>query len=279
MPSPLPVELIEAIVDEVGLSGDVPTLKACALTSWAFTAPAQRHLFRRVDFERRSPRKHYQRFYKTLKAQPRLGTYVRDIHLVDDSDDEGRSLFLTCGTQSWILGSKGQISQLLELLTNLERFALSFGPDMTDWKSIPEKTRAALESVFRLPRLQAIRLEFVHNFPPDVLYSISKVPEVFLSCVEVAPTPLAPPRNEVGSRLRSLFLRGTPGATIDVIVQSLKQCEPTLESFSITPTYENGFCQSANEVIRCTGASLRKFQWIPSVHFGTSTPPVCENRH
>jgi len=273
MPSPLPLELIEAIVDEVGLSGDVPTLMACALVSWAFTALAQRHLFRKVDFERRSPRKHYQRFYKLLKAQPRLGSYVRDIHLVDDSDDEGRSLFMTCGTQSWILGSKAHISQLLELLTNVERFALTFGPDMTDWKSIPEKTRTTLESVFRLPTLQAIRLEFVHNLPPDVLFAIARVPEVFLSCVEVAPIPFSPPRNLVGSRLRSLFLRGTPGPTIDVIVQSLKQCEATLESFSITPTYENGFCQSANEVVRRTGPSLRKFQWIPSVHFGTSAFP------
>jgi hypothetical protein len=96
----IPTELIEAIIDQVALltptskepgliTSSTSTLSACALTSRAFVFPSQKHLFQTIDLDARRPRGlYYVRFHRLLLSNPYIGTHVRHLRLVDDSEDD-----------------------------------------------------------------------------------------------------------------------------------------------------------------------------------------------
>lgn len=304
MPSPrLPIELIEAIIDELD---DETTLRACALVSRTFVYRSQSHLFRTIDLDcnRRGTRKRYHdRFHRLLRAKPHLGMYVRVLRLGDDSEDdfdgrrgddygEGGGFFGGNGTNGgWILRSK-TLPQTLQMLPRLEGFSLSFNSEMINWKAIQPETRAAIGRLFRLPTLQAVSLEFISDFPVQLLLSLIRLRYLGLSCVEVgsdtaSSTAITGAQN-IGnilqqvasqgrweSRLESLYLRGTSSLTNQAVSQSLALSTPaTLRKLSVTPTFEEGFCDTISELINTTGSNITDFEWLPSIHFCESSQSV-----
>ncbi|KAH9483404.1 hypothetical protein JR316_0002870 [Psilocybe cubensis] len=299
-PPLLPPELIESIIDEVGLLDDIPTLKACALVATPFVFRAQSHIFRTIDLDRKVPRwKTHHRFHRLLLAKPHLGLHVRRIRVGDDAEDEfgsrGGSSRRRAGgggggwgnsatwngaeSGGWILSSK-TLPITLQLLPRLEGFSLSFNSEMTDWRIIPPETRAAIGRLFRLPTLNAVSLEFIRSFPLQHLLSLARLRYIGLSCVEVEPMTIGaanmlPPELAEGRwvpRLESLYLRGTSSATIKAVAHSLtlsssSPSPQTLKKLSITPTFEEGFCDSISEMINATGSNITVFEWLPSIHF------------
>ncbi|PPQ84557.1 hypothetical protein CVT25_007639 [Psilocybe cyanescens] len=302
-PPLLPPELVEAIIDEVGLLHDIPTLNACSLVATPFVFRAQSHIFRTIDLDRKVPRrKHHDRFHRLLLAKPHLGLHVRRIRVGDDAEDEFGSRGGGGGRRrgggfggggggggwannawnggdsgGWILSSK-TLPLTLQLLPRLEGFSLSFNSEMTDWRDIPPETRAAIGRLFRLPSLKAVSLEFISAFPAQHLLSLVGLKYVGLSCVEVDPTAALLPGAIEGrrdSRLRSLFLRGTSPSTIQAVSRALAlSSQSTLKKLSITPTFENGFCDTISELINATGSNITEFEWLPSIHFCTSVGAI-----
>lgn len=273
----LPPELLESVIDEVGRSNDIPTLRACALVCSTFVLRSQSHLFKTVDLDKSVPRhRYYRRFHNLLVSKPHIGTYVRYLRLGDDSEDDygltkGKG---GIGGHSWLSNAK-TLPQTLSLLPRLEGFSLTFNSEMMDWNDIPPDIRLALEQVFFLPSLQCVSLEFITFFPPKLLSSFSRLKYLGLSCVE-AGIPLYLPDSQYTARspqLESIFLRGTPPSTISVVSQSLiSSSHPTLQKLSITPTFEPGFCDTINDLIKSPSASnLTAFEWLPSVHFCKSS--------
>ncbi|KAJ3517230.1 hypothetical protein NLJ89_g641 [Agrocybe chaxingu] len=266
----LPPELIETIVDEVGLLRDRGTLKACSLVSLAFTFPAQRHLFRAVDLDNHIPRKKaYQRFHRLLAAKPQLGAYVRELRLGDDSEDDFGS------GKSWIVQAK-TLPRTLGLLPRLEAFTLTFNAEQTDWKAIPAETRSAIGHLFRLPSLQAVSLEFIKAFPPQLLLSLTRLKHLSLSCVEMdmstALSTYIHTRWECN--LQSLFLRGTSPPTVAMIGQALSSSPHSLRKLAITPTFEHGFSDAISDLMKTGGSCLTTFEWLPSIHFSSSAGSI-----
>ena len=86
-----PTDLIEAIIGWVALLE--PGLKKstrflCALTSCAFVFPSQKHIFCTIDLGARPPTGvYYVRFHRLLLSNPYLGTHVRHLRLVDNTED------------------------------------------------------------------------------------------------------------------------------------------------------------------------------------------------
>ncbi|KAF8892361.1 hypothetical protein CPB84DRAFT_1783809 [Gymnopilus junonius] len=275
----LPPELLESILDEVGYSNDTQTLRACALVCSTFVHRSQSHLFRAVDLDKRIPRcQYYLRFHNLLVSNPHIGTYVRYFRLGDDSEDDyGRARGRRgIGGSSWIAHAK-TLPQTLGLLPRLEGFSLTFNSEMTDWNDIPAKTRVALEHVFSLPSLRGVSLEFITFFPPKLLSSFARLKYLGLSCVETVFTyPPDPQYTIYDLHLESIFLRGTPPSTISTISESLIFfCHPSVQKLSITPTFEPGFCETINDLIKSpVASSLTTFEWLPSVHFSSSIGPI-----
>ena len=115
----LPSELMGAIIDEVGLKGDITTLKQCALVSKDFVYQAQKYLFHTIDLDRRLPwKKYYQGFHRLLSASPHIGEYVRSLHLGDGGEEDFG------GDDSWITTTK-TLSVTLCLLPHVEMFSLT----------------------------------------------------------------------------------------------------------------------------------------------------------
>lgn len=102
--STLPQELIEGIIDELGLDNEVETLKHCSLVSHAFIFQSQKYLFRAIDLDRRLPRKkYYQRFHRLIGTRPHLGAHVRELRLGDNGEDDFDG---TGADVSWITSTK-----------------------------------------------------------------------------------------------------------------------------------------------------------------------------
>lgn len=252
----LPHELIDVIINQVD---DRKTLKACSLVASSFVCPSQRLLFLTVDLDNATltPRKKaYARFLRILTLNPILGTYVRSLRLGDDSEDFYFS-------RSWIIHAKN-LPQLFQLLPRLEIFYLTFNSDERNWKSIPADIRSAFERLFYLPTVQSISLEFIREFPPQLLFNLMRLKRLSLSFVDVDANDIH--CHSAASELRELHLRGTPPSTIAAITRSLPRSSPTLRRLAITPTLEPGFCAAISELMVAVGSNITHFEWLPSIH-------------
>ena len=260
LPMPrLPQELIDVIINQVN---DRNTLKACSLVASSFVCSSQRLLFHTIDLDdgfRISRKRAYARFLRVLTLNPLLGTYVRSLRLGDDSDNSSFA-------RSWIINAKN-LPQLFQLLPQLEIFSLTFNSDERSWKSIPADIRSAFERLFFLPTVQAVSLEFIRDFPPQLLFGLMRLNRLSLSFVDIDANDTH--CHLVVSELRELHLRGTPPSTIAAITRCLPQSSPTLRRLAITPTLEPGFCIAISELMIAVGSNITHFEWLPSIHFCT----------
>ena len=253
----LPQELIVAIISQVD---DQKTLQGCSLVASSFVYLSQKHLFHTIDLDApilTSRKRAYTRFLRLLTLNPHLGTYVRSLRLGDDSDDYGFS-------RSWIIHAK-KLPQFFQLLPRLETFSLTFNSDEMNWTSIPEDIRSAFGRFFCLPTLQAVSLEFIRGFPLQILFGLTRLKQLSLSCVEVDSNDMH--FHSAVSELRGLHLRGTPSSTIAAISRCLPESSPTLRRLAITPTLEPGFCTAIRELMIALGSNITHFEWLPSIHF------------
>jgi hypothetical protein len=123
----IPADLIEAIIDWVALLEPglkESTLSSCALTSCAFVFPSQKHIFCIIDLSARPPTGvYYARFHRLLLSNPYLGTHVRHLGLVDNTEDSFANGI------SWLTDLR-----TLGFLPNLRSFGLGFNSTRENWE-------------------------------------------------------------------------------------------------------------------------------------------------
>ncbi|KIJ95654.1 hypothetical protein K443DRAFT_682869 [Laccaria amethystina LaAM-08-1] len=269
MPSiPIPQEIIETIIAQLGFLGDDGSLRACALVSHSFLSAAQSYLFQTVRLDHfDGRRKRHEHFHILLLDKPHIGTYVYNLLLGDEHED-------TFGEtpSSWITDTE-YLSNILPFLNRLQAFSLSFSSEMTEWSSMSRNARLALESLFRLPSLRSVALQFISGVPAHILLSLTKLVELSLSSVHVdivdSLTETTQPAN-----LSTLVLRGCSPRTILTLHSTLRNSPKSLQRLILTPTYDTSFCASVWELMREGGSGITRFEWLPSAHYFSSIGPI-----
>jgi hypothetical protein len=184
----IPTELIEAIIVWVALltsTNKEPELKAstlssCALTCRAFVFPSQKYIFHTIDLGARPPTGlYYVRFHRLLLSNPYLGTHVRHLRLVDNTEDGFANGI------SWLTHLRTPISRTLGFLPNLRSFGLCFISTGKFWDGVPNKTRAAFSRVFKMGGVKEVELESAVGFPVALLVSLARLKYLALSNVDL----------------------------------------------------------------------------------------------
>ncbi|KAJ7126341.1 hypothetical protein C8R44DRAFT_851793 [Mycena epipterygia] len=155
-------ELLDIIIDE--LHTDIPTLKACALSSRAMVASAQIRLFHKVVLGPPAApsgngikkRTDCQKLLRLLELSPHLSSLIKDLCILDDDPL----------VESWILRAGRTLSALLPLL-HLKRISIRCRTAYLDWNHIPRGLKASLEGVLASPSLQSVQLHGVLSDPPE----------------------------------------------------------------------------------------------------------------
>jgi len=269
MPSiPIPQEIVETIIAQLGFLGDDGSLRACALVSHSFLSAAQSYLFQTVRLDHLDGRrKRHEHFHILLLEKPHIGTYVYNLHLGDEHDD-------TFGEtpSSWITDTE-YLPIILPFLNRLQTFSLSFTSEMTEWSSMSRNTRLALENLFKLPSLLSVALQFISGVPAHLLLSLTKLVKLSLSSVHVDVIDSLPETTQPAN-LSTLVLRGCSPRTILTLHSTLRNAPKSLQRLTLTPTYGTSFCASVWELMRGGGSGITHFEWLPSAHYCKS---ICFN--
>ena len=267
MPSiPIPQEIIETIIAQLGFLGDDGSLRACTLVSHSFLSAAQPYLFQTVRLDHFDDRrKRHEHFHILLLNKPRLGTYVYNLRLGNEHDD-------TFGEtpSSWITDTE-YLSNILPFLNRLQTFSLSFSSEMTEWSSMSRNSRLTLENLFKLQSLRSVALQLISGVPARLLLSLTKLVDLSLSSVHVDVVDSLPETTQPAN-LSTLVLRGCSPQTILTLHSTLRNSPKSLQRLILTPTYDPNFCSSVWELMREGGSGITHFEWLPSAHY-------CESIH
>ena len=175
------------------------------------------------------------------------------------------------------------LSSMLGFFPNLCSFGLSFTLAAADWDSVPEETRAASDSVFRMESVKEVELEFVFRFPVASLVSLARLKylalgNVYLNIDEGIQDHESNWKPQRKVALEGLYLRGvSPGVirTLTKTLQNSADAPPTLRKLALTPTFKEGFAEAVVELITACGSHITSFAWLPSIHFRESTLIEC----
>ncbi|KAJ7349968.1 hypothetical protein DFH08DRAFT_126336 [Mycena albidolilacea] len=201
--SPLPQELIDAIVDN--LAGDLPSLRSCSLTSRTFAASARPHIFRKLEIKPRIPPNWY--FGSDTSESPPPSTCPQLLTLLTSSPHHALLVKELCvvvmGAPSdrrggrhvpWLMAGRSPLSLVLPLL-NLKRISLvenahggAVGDSYTmNWNRLGRQLKSALADVFSSTTLQSVHLRGIVLESPRQLFSFfseaSSLQELALSRV------------------------------------------------------------------------------------------------
>ncbi|EDR00844.1 uncharacterized protein LACBIDRAFT_312861 [Laccaria bicolor S238N-H82] len=269
MPSiPIPQEILETIIAQLGFIGDDDSLRACTLVSHSFLSAAQPYLFRTVRLDHIDDRrKRHEHFHILLLEKPRLGTYVYNLRLGDEHDGSFGET-----PSSWITDTE-YLCKILPFLNRLQTFSLSFSSEMTEWSSMSRNARVVLENLFELPSLRSVALQFISGVPARLLLSLTKLVDLSLSSVHVDVEDSLSETTQPAN-LSELVLRGCSPRTILTLHSTLRNSPKSLQRLILTPTHDTNFCASVWELMREGGSGITQFEWLPSAHYFSSIGPI-----
>lgn len=160
---PLPQELIDAVLEELGGTAAHSTLKSCSLVAHAFLVPSQRQLFRFLALTSKTVSDVSNRFIEC----PHLASYVRDLHI---------DLHLT--TKYYQV----PLLTTLRLLNKVHRLAISsYSWQTWVWNSFPDDFRSTFVSLLTLPSLRCLALTRCRGVPLALIrYALASYQEVGL---------------------------------------------------------------------------------------------------
>ncbi|KAJ7832848.1 hypothetical protein B0H14DRAFT_2802210 [Mycena olivaceomarginata] len=228
--SPLPQELIDAIVDN--LAGDLPSLRSCSLTTRTFAASARPHIFRKLEIKPRIPPNWH--FRSDTSETPPPSTCPQLLSLLTSSPHHALLIEELCvvvmGAHSdrrdgsyvhrhvpWLMARRTPLSLVLPLL-NLKRISLvenarggAVGDSYTmNWNRLGRQLKSALADVFSSTTLQSVHLRGIVLEPPRQLLSFfseaSSLQELALSRVHFEKADPWPASKPWRPRLRSLLV-------------------------------------------------------------------------
>jgi len=255
----LHLDILLYICDILAQDSDIESLKSCALVCSQLAVVCQSHLFAcvtlLVDSRDRSP-KTYQ-LQKVLKANPKLGTYIKDLRI-----SFSRSSY-------WPYPTDPAVAPILSYCTNVTSFkvkaVLSHRQYRGMWpKAVPRDTSAALESIIYSPALARLKIGGF-KFP--------SLAEFFSHCSSaLTELHLLERSFEENQQLQA---RGIKGEPIFLRKLSLKARSSELLSFLLEAEREDGrlvfdFSQLQDLSTSCNSASVT--QSINTLLFRCAAP-------
>ena len=207
------------------------------------------------------------RFHRLLVSNPYLGTHVRHLRLVDNTEDGFANGI------SWLTHLRTPISLTLGFLPNLRSFWLSFISTGANWNSMPDNTRAGFNRVFKMENMKELELESAFGFPAALLVSLARLKYLALSSVDLDTDEGIYSKSPCEVAFEGLYLRGVSSGVIKILTKTLSSTDAplTLRKLALTPTFEEGFAEAVAELIIACGSHLESFAWLPSIHFRESS--------
>jgi len=186
MPITLYPELIDLIIDEIGLGLDKDnicraTLSACSLTSWFFHESARKYLFRQIDIKHApSPEEEQRRLENLidiLKLDPSrsrpssslLSSDVRSLRMdlirPPISHTGAPDLGMTSRIQMRWDHFVSKLPILLQHLSSVEKFTLQMWSAKHSWASFGQAVTSTLLQFFAFPSLTSLEFRFIDKLP------------------------------------------------------------------------------------------------------------------
>ncbi|TFK70687.1 hypothetical protein BDN72DRAFT_958647 [Pluteus cervinus] len=155
-------EILDEVLDHLDPECDyqLETLRVCAITCPQLRVASQKRLFHTIRLPLSSAvlGGSVRRLREVLNSNPRLGTYVKILSVIDSVDPSPFSV--------WVLDDEN-LASVVARFTRLRGLSWIAGQG-TDWTKIPDKLQRALISAFALPSLLELRLAGFIHFPLSI---------------------------------------------------------------------------------------------------------------
>ncbi|KAJ7264528.1 hypothetical protein B0H12DRAFT_1068768 [Mycena haematopus] len=163
LPTMLPQELVDAILEEVAGPAAHTTLKACSIVARSLVVPSQRRLFRFLTLTSKTVGLASTRF----TDRPHLASYVHDLHVDIHLDTKLYQIPLLT---------------TFRLLNKVQRMAISsYSWQTWAWDLFSEDFREAFVSLLKLPSLRCLALTRCRGVPLGIIrHALASYKEVGL---------------------------------------------------------------------------------------------------
>ena len=166
---PLPLELVELIVDQVAQSSDSrSSLKSLSRVSKAWTHPCQQHIWAEATFftSQDSPRhKKTQLLARRIRSHPHLGAYIRSLKYWAHTPGSGKPRNQREDLE--------RVAGALRCMTNLVDLTLEYGWTMDGstlaFDECPASWQEAVAGVVTVPSLQQLTLQNISQIPFGIM--------------------------------------------------------------------------------------------------------------
>ncbi|KAF8150425.1 hypothetical protein BJ912DRAFT_558839 [Pholiota molesta] len=156
----LPLDICSCIVDVLAYEDDVESLKACSQTCRTFHSLCIKHIFATIVINRDlvdDRPSALRRFTRLLDRTPTVATYVKKLDLFIGTPEE----------------TNPSILHILEKLSHVKTFSLSFDNSEKSWHTIPMSLKTSLERFIQSSDLTFFRLQVIKDFPIATICSSS----------------------------------------------------------------------------------------------------------
>ncbi|KAJ6469368.1 hypothetical protein C8R45DRAFT_1016833 [Mycena sanguinolenta] len=182
---PLPQELVDIILDNIIIAGDIPSLKSCALAARAFVRSVRAHRFKKIEILAPSSSAGCRQFYEIISSSQHVAPLVKELRIVL----KGPNTFFAYNSPATNaeecrgvcrFSADRALSLVLRGLVNLTRISLVGIPPQRshggaysmNWVVMEENLKSALARVFSSPRLEAVHLRGFAIESPNQLLSL-----------------------------------------------------------------------------------------------------------
>ncbi|TFK64259.1 hypothetical protein BDN72DRAFT_846739 [Pluteus cervinus] len=164
----LALDILEEIARHLQNDKDRLTLSSLSLVSSSLLEPCRKHLFYTVSFHDQTPKfpSTYQKFDKVLQETPRIGEYVREIHLlINDFQESDTAPFHS------ILNHITKPTNLVISPFVLETQHTVIGP----WEQLPCGFREGVERIVGYPTLRSLSFDRIRMVPVSLIARASNL--------------------------------------------------------------------------------------------------------
>ncbi|KAF8058184.1 hypothetical protein FPV67DRAFT_1676440 [Lyophyllum atratum] len=162
MPSILPQEIVETIIEEIddgSSSIKNHTFRSCSLVSQSFRDPAQKRLLRYLLIDPATASQ-YEKLCKTLQSSPRICSFVESMCFIIDTDNiSARST------------SDSEELPDLPRLRHVTVTAGTYGGCPGEWPVLPAAFKDDLCEIIRRPTVAVLSIYLISGFPVGIVCS------------------------------------------------------------------------------------------------------------
>ncbi|KDR68825.1 hypothetical protein GALMADRAFT_256698 [Galerina marginata CBS 339.88] len=166
---PIPFDILESIVELIGVDEDTKSLKAVSLACYAMVPLCRKFLFSSVRLSRGDAQKGSLYIGELLSMSPDIAQYVTKLrYLLHDTNDADR-----------------MVLDLLKERSSLRSLHLR-GEDLSDWLAFPAPVRSAVIYILQSHPIALLDICHIRKFPGTVLSFCKHLTDIQLMWVEMA---------------------------------------------------------------------------------------------